>query len=101
MQLALRTYADDRMTFKASQQAYNERTQEIHRFGIRNPYMDIEKHSGIAEIHEKWDERQDDFTKRRKQEEKALSLDDRRIIFENYFTLSYREEDPRKSAFME
>ena len=46
-------------------------------------------------------EQLDDFTKRRKQEEKALSLDDRRIIFENYFTLSYREEDPRKSVFME
>jgi hypothetical protein len=46
-------------------------------------------------------EQLEDFRKRREQEEKALSLDDRRIIFENYFTLSYREDDPRKSVFME
>ncbi len=44
------------------------------------------------------EERLEDFAKRREQEEKELSLDDRRIIFENYFTLSYREEDPRKSS---
>ncbi|MGD2056618.1 MAG: sulfotransferase family 2 domain-containing protein [Gammaproteobacteria bacterium] len=58
VQLALREYASDRMTFNARQQAYNERLQETHRFGIQNPYMDIEKHSSIAEIHAKWDERQ-------------------------------------------
>ena len=57
VQLALRKYADDQLTFNKRQQAYNEHKQEIHRFGIRNPYMDIEKHSTIAEIHAKWDKR--------------------------------------------
>jgi hypothetical protein len=57
IRLALQPHAIDEIVFNEKQQAYNESTQQINRFGISNPYMDLKKHSTLAEIHAQWDER--------------------------------------------
>jgi hypothetical protein len=55
IRLALQPYAIDEIVFNEKQQAYNESTQQLNRFGIRNPYMDLKKHSQISEVHSQWD----------------------------------------------
>ena len=57
IRLALKSYVVDSIVFNSKQQEYNNNRGQIHRFGIRNPYIKLKKHSKLAEIHARWDEK--------------------------------------------
>lgn len=54
IRLALKDFAIDEIVFNPKQRAYNQSKQEIHRFGIKNPYISLNKHSKITDIHARW-----------------------------------------------
>jgi len=56
IRLALKDHADDELVFNEKQRAYNESMQQSHRFGIRNPHIDLDKHGTLSKAHLKWDE---------------------------------------------
>ncbi len=56
IQLVLAPYAIDEIVFNKQQAAFNESVGEVHRFGIRNPHMELRKHSTIADVSAQWKE---------------------------------------------
>lgn len=55
IRLVLAPHTVEEITFNESQEAFNQAQGEIHRFGIKNPHMDIKKHSTAEELRDKWD----------------------------------------------
>lgn len=58
IRLALKPYVVDSIVMNLKQQDYNDTRGQIHRFGISNPYIKMNKHSKLAEIHSRWDEKE-------------------------------------------